>query len=156
MKKTLLSLALIYPYLVPILNDFLFSPEKSDGGGIEFIGSSINLIYENYFRKDHYEAVAYAIFYAIKANVKIRGFNIEKILEENDCVLLTVALLYCRKNNLVKETKKLKVRALELKKNQQLGEFWLFVYECLNANLLVGEWKPMKKNSVSFIKKEYL
>lgn len=156
MKKTLLSLALIYPYLVPILNDFLFSPEKSDETDIEFIERSINLIYENYFRKDHYEAVAYAIFYAIKTKVKIREFNIEKILEKNDCVLLTMTLLYCRRNNLAKETKELKTLALTLKRNQQMDEFWPFVYECLNANLLTGDWKPMKKNSVSFIKKEYL
>ena len=49
--------------------------------------------------------------------------------------------------------KKLKDHARLLASNEDdFNRNWLFVYEVLSQSDLKGEWKPMKKAGVSFVK----
>lgn len=55
---------------------------------------------------------------------------------------------YCQKN-----TTSLKDHAKTLSSNEDdFNRNWLFVYEALSQSDLKGEWKPMKKSGVSFVK----
>ena len=52
--------------------------------------------------------------------------------------------------------KKLKQHARDILEKSQtdndFDKFWLFLYEALPMSKLKGEWKPMKRAGVSFIK----
>lgn len=150
--KTMVALSLIYPYIVPMLGKYLFDIYNTSTSIIE---NAINLIYEKYLPKRYYEAAAYALYYASKYNLKITTFNIDEIINANDCILSLTSLIYCRKQNDQNSLKKLKKYAKTLKENLELEEHWAFVYECLSVGLLAEDWKKMKQAKVSFLKKEF-
>ena len=148
--KTIVSLSLLYPYLVPILGKYIFEKYKVDTNQIS---KYANMIYEKYIQKNNYEACSFALLYAIDSNSKIDTIDIEIIKSSQDCILMLMAFIYCKKNNLKSEVKQLKQYAKELKNKGEMDQYWLFVYECLGK--LPGEWGTMKKNRVSFLKSEY-
>lgn len=147
--KTMTSLALIFPYIVPLLDKYVythFSVNKS------ILEEYINLIYKKYIEKNHFEAVSYSFYIAAKNNVKINTFDVDKIIEKHDCILSLCCLIYCRHHNLKQPLKKLKVYARDLKNNNEFEEQWPFAYECLTVGLLSGDWKILKKDNISFLK----
>ena len=148
--KTVVSLSLLYPYLVPILGKYIFKKYKVDTNQIS---KYANMIYERYIHKNNYEACSFALLYAIDSNFKIDSIDIEIIKSSQDCILMLMAFIYCKKNNLKSEVKQLKQYAKELKDKGEMDQYWLFVYECLEE--VSGEWGTMKKNKVSFLKSEY-
>ncbi|WP_298972572.1 RNA-directed DNA polymerase [uncultured Fusobacterium sp.] len=148
--KSIVSLSLLYPYLVPILGQYIFEKYNVDTNQIQ---KYANMIYEKYIQKNNYEACSFALLYAIDSNSKIDSIDVEIIKNSQDCILMLMAFIYCKKNNLKSEIKQLKLYAKELEKKGEIDQYWLFVYECLGK--LTGEWGTMKKNKVSFLKSEY-
>ena len=148
--KSIVSLSLLYPYLVPILGQYIFEKYNVDTNQIQ---KYANIIYEKYIQKNNYEACSFALLYAIDSNSKIDSIDVEIIKNSQDCILMLMAFIYCKKNNLKSEIKQLKLYAKELEKKGEIDQYWLFVYECLGK--LTGEWGTMKKNRVSFLKSEY-
>ncbi len=113
----------------------------------------VNILFEFYINKGVCEPASYALYYASKYNVKIDSFDVEVIIKKNDCILALCALIYCRCNILENDIKQLKKYAREIK--DDMDEYWPFIYECLPASYLNGEWKNMKNNKISFIKKKF-
>ncbi len=148
--KSVVSLSLLYPYLVPILGKYIFEKYEVDNNQIQ---KYANMIYERYIHKNNYEACSFALLYAIDSNSKIDSIDIKIIKSSQDCILMLMAFIYCKKNNLKSEVKQLKDYAKELKEKGEMDQYWLFVYESLGK--LSGEWGTMKKNKVSFLKSEY-
>ena len=148
--KSVVSLSLLYPYLVPILGKYIF--EKYEVGTNQ-IQKYANMIYERYIHKNNYEACSFALLYAIDSNSKIDCIDVEIIKSSQDCILMLMAFIYCKKNNLTSEVKQLEQYAKELEGKGEMDQYWLFVYECLEE--VSGEWGTMKKNKVSFLKSEY-
>lgn len=148
--KSIVSLSLLYPYLVPILGQYIFEKYNVDTNQIQ---KYANMIYEKYIQKNNYEACSFALLYAIDSNSKIDSIDVEIIKNSQDCILMLMAFIYCKKNNLKSEIKQLKLYAKKLEKKGEIDQYWLFVYECLGK--LTGEWGTMKKNKVSFLKSEY-
>ena len=148
--KSVVSLSLIYPYLVPILGDNIFKKYNVDS---IFIEEYVNMIYENYSCKNYYEAITFAILYAIDFDININNLDINVVLKSNDCILLLISFLYFKKNNLTSEVKLLRNFAKELQNSGEMDRYWLFIYECLNKQK--GEWNTFKKNKISFLKNEY-
>lgn len=111
------------------------------------------MIYENYSCKNYYEAITFAILYAIDFDININNLDINVVLKSNDCILLLISFLYFKKNNLKSEVKLLKNFAKELQNSGEMDRYWLFIYECLNKQK--GEWNTFKKNKISFLKNEY-
>lgn len=152
LSKNVVSLSLIYPYVVPLLDRLIFVPCSVATVEIE---KYVNLIYEHYLPKNHFEACTYALYYATKYSVKIHSFNSTDITEKNDCILSLMALIYCRKRKDTIALKSLKVYAKQIIADGELEEQWPFVYECLTVGLLTDDWKKMKQAKVSFLKAEY-
>ena len=148
--KSIVSLSLLYPYLVPILGQYIFEKYNVDTNQIQ---KYANMIYEKYIQKNNYEACSFALLYAIDSNSKIDSIDVKIIKNSQDCILMLMAFIYCKKNNLKSEVKQLKLYAKELEKKGEIDQYWLFVYECLGK--LTGEWGTMKKNKVLFLKSEY-
>ena len=150
--KTVTSLALNFPYIVPLLDQFIYEPYEIKKDTVE---KYINLIFERYLSKDYFEAVAYSFFYAVKNDVKIKSFDVDTIIKKDDSVLLLCCLIYCRHYRLRKSLDKLKKHAKALVANGDMDSYWPFTYECLSVGLVKGSWKELKKAGVSFLKEEY-
>lgn len=152
LAKTVISLALIYPYIVPLLGEFLFDKYNVSPSLVEH---SVNLIYDTYLPKRYNDACAHALFYAVKYNVIIKNFSVEAVPLANDCILSLMALIYARHIHDTIALKKLKEYAKKLKAASEFEENWPFTYECLTVGLLGDDWKKMKQADVSFLKKIY-
>lgn len=150
--KTVTSLALNFPYIVPLLDQFIYEPFETKKDTVE---KYINLIFERYLPKDYFEAVAYSFFYAVKHDVKIKSFDVDTIIKKDDSVLLLCCLIYCRHYRLRKSLDKLKKHAKALVANGDMDSYWPFTYECLSVGLVKGSWKELKRAGVSFLKEEY-
>lgn len=148
--KSAVSLSLLYPYLVPILGKYIFENYDVDAAQIQ---KYANMIYEKYIPKYNYEACSYALLYAIDSKSKIDSIDVETIKNSQDCILLLMAFIYYKKNNLKSEIKELRKYAKELIERGEMDQYWLFVYEC--SGQVTGEWSTMKKNKVSFLKSDY-
>ena len=138
--KTVVSLSLLYPYLVPILGKYIFEKYKVD---INQISKYANMIYKKYIQKNNYEACSFALLYAIDSNSKIDSIDIEIIKSSQDCILMLMVFIYSKKNKLKSEVRQLKQYAQELKDKGEIDQYWLFIYEFLGK--LSGEWETMKK-----------
>ena len=152
LSKVIMSLSLIYPYIVPLLDEFLFESYTID---LMLIEKCLNQIYIRYLSKNYYEACSYALYYATKYDIQIATFNVNEIIAKKDGILLLLALIYCRKHSKTADLRLLKNYAKQLKANNLLEEYWPFVYECLTVGLLAKKKKKMKQANVSFLKPEY-
>lgn len=150
--KIVTSLALNFPYIVPLLDPFVYEAFEIEN---ESVGKYIRLLYERYISKDYFEAVAYSLYYATKHSIKIESFDIDEVIKKNDCVLLVCALIYCRHFCMTESLEKLEEYAKILRQYEDSDSYWPFVYECLSVGLLTDRWKELKKAGVSFLKKEY-
>jgi hypothetical protein len=147
--KTIMHYALNIPYLVPLLDRYLFSPLKVTTEEIE---QYANLIFIESLKKNHYEGLSYSIFYALKYGVKLSLITPEIAIESEDCILMLLTFSYFHKCGDVTSTKKLKDHAKQLSSNDDdFNRYWLFIYEVLPSHLLTEEWKPMKRAGVSFL-----
>lgn len=150
LTKFVVALSLLYPYLVPILGKYIFDKYNVEADQIH---EYANMIYKTYIGKNNYEACSFALLYAIDSQTKIKKININTITRSQDCILMLMAFIYCKKNKLEREIEHLNNFAKELVDKDEIDQYWLFLYEC--TQYLEGEWAAMKKNGVSFLKPEY-
>lgn len=151
--KTILHLCLLYPYLLQILDEWVFLrfnvPEET-------IKEYSERIYEQEIRNKNYDGVCYALFYALKYGFIMKSdlVKAQDAIDSDSCIFRLLAFLYFKKHMIVEERKKLRDYADKLK-NDDFDQNWLFAYEVLPHSNLAGEWKKLKASGVSFLKKEY-
>ena len=151
--KTIHYLILIYPYLIQLLDEKIFEVFKVDEVSIKKVSEDIFTMAEP---KNLYEAMSYALYFAIKYNFNIYfNKNLFEIAKNSkDTILMLLAYLHDKKFNYSKREKAFIDLAKNLKND--IDEFWLFVYEVLTEKDLDDYWKEMKKNNVSFIKSDFI
>ncbi len=149
--KTVHHLVLLYPYLVPLLDDKIFTVFKINKLQIEKIAKDLFELGES---KKLYEAMSYALFFGLKYDFLLTDDLYEKVEKSNDAVLLLLAYLHDKKftthSSICKKYKKL---ANSLK--DDIDEYWVFVYEVLTFGSLKDKWRQMKQENVTFIKDEF-
>ncbi|MCR6514391.1 RNA-directed DNA polymerase [Clostridium sp. LY3-2] len=147
--KTIFHWALIYPYLIPILDENVF---KVFSANISQIESITQKILKDGIEHRNYESVSYAVYFSIKYNFPLENISGNSVIESNHCIFKLLSYIYFENNNDNKSINELKKHARELNGNDDdFNRNWLFVYEVLPASSLKGEWKSMKKNKISFI-----
>lgn len=150
--KTVHHLVLLYPYLVPLLDDKIFTTFSIDKTQIKKIADNLFELGES---KKLYDAMSYALFFSLKYNFLLTNDLYEKVEKSNDAVLLLLAYLHDKKftthSSICKKYKKL---ANTLK--DDIDEYWIFVYEVLTTGSLKNDWKQLKQAGVTFIKSEFL
>lgn len=147
--KTIFHLAIIYPYLIPLLEENIFNVFKVESKRISEFSA---LIYTEGMKNNNFEAVSYAIYYALKYRFVIEKLDFTKIRKSNHCILLLLAFLYCKHHNFSKEMKEFRKMAKGLSADEEdLNRNWLFVYEVLPKSLLKSDWKKLKENEVTFV-----
>jgi len=150
--KTVHHLVLLYPYLVPLLDDKIFTIFSINKPQIEKIAKDL---FELGDSKNLYEAMSYALFFSLKYDFLLTENLFEKVEKSNDAILLLLAYLHDKKFiKHSKVTKKYKKLANSLK--DDIDEYWIFVYEVLTFGSLKGEWRQIKKANITFIKSEFL
>ena len=145
--KIIAHLSLIYTYLFPYLDNYLFIPFNVS---TEIIKPLSELMYKNGIKSQNAESISYALYFAIKYRFTIEAFDSQEILKRSDCILNTIAWQYAKINNLPlelfqSEAKKLSENEYDYNRN------WLFVYEVLPLQELNNTWAAMKKQGISFI-----
>jgi hypothetical protein len=148
--KTILHCAIIFPYLIPLLDEYIFVPLKTDHSLIE---SFTNMIFSEGKKFNNNEEICFSLFFSLKYNIIIKEIDIDNLLKTDNCIVYLLSYLYFKNNKNKVACKKLRDCALKLiLQDESLGQFWVFVYEVLPQSLLRGEWKDMKRNQVSFLK----
>lgn len=150
--NTIHHLVLIYPYLVTLLDKDVF--EK-----FNISNSEIKLISENIFKfakeKKLYEAMSYSLYFSLKYDFKLEDGLFDIINSNNDCILMLLAYLHDKKYINHSAVNK-KYRDLAKSLQDEIDEYWLFVYEVLTeGNLKKDEWKKIKKAKISFIQQDF-
>lgn len=149
--KMILHFAIIYPYIIPLLDEYVFDPLLAQK---EQIKRFSNIAFATSLENDNYEGAIYSIYFSIKYNFDILQLNADSVIKKDSCLLCVFAWMYYRNREDKESLNKLKRHAYMLSKNNP-DEYWLFIYEALPYEQLNGDFKPMKKAKISFIKKEY-
>lgn len=141
--------ALIYPYLLPLLEEYVFAKYNVSRGDI---CKWSQLIYKHGEAKGNYEAMLYAVYFAIRYSFKLDEIDVDKVIKSDSCILKLLSFLYVQKVADKEDIRKLRTHAEELLKNAgDMGRNWLFVYEVLPVTKLKKDWKILKENGISFI-----
>lgn len=144
-------LLLLYPYLTHVIEEYVFSSFDVESSRIRKISTDL---YEVGIEKRLYEACSYSIFWALKYDFKIDKSILADTLKSNDCIFMTLGFIYSKKykdKNSIKEYRK-KAKTLAI---TDFDRYWVFLYETLTQPNLIGDYKRIKKDKISFIKKEF-
>ena len=160
--KRFMHMATRYPYLLYLMEEYVFRPYKVDVSSIKELSDTI---YQNAIAINDYESMCYSIYYAIRFGFTIDVFENdykkaqEDVIKSKDCILLVMTWLYFMKQNNWKrdatQVKPLNRVAQELK-NKDMDRYWLFCYEALSWGSLPGDWRLMKQTGITFIREEII
>ena len=150
-EKRIMHLAALNPYLLQLMDEYVFMPYGVEQEQIKAFADSI---FQEAKRVNNYEAICYAIYFAIKYGFWLNEEFYQWAIDRGDCVTLVMTWLYylkaCHGNKKATLVKRIKAEAKRLK-GYDMDRYWLFCYEVLSAEDLDGEWKDIKKANISFI-----
>ena len=113
--KMSMHLCLLYPYLISLMDEIVFSYFDTPD---EALQDFINKAYDYGFSKHNYEECSYAIYFAIKHDMKVEKLNISDIINSDDCILKTISYIYYKKMNDTDKLNILHEHALSLSKQE--------------------------------------
>ena len=147
--KTMMHLVILYPYLAPLLDEHLFVPFSVEQTIIKEISGKL---YQLGLETRNYEAICFALFFAIKYDFIIDNINVNDAINSSDCLFLLLLYKYSEKHNIASNLNQLDTEAHNLSTiDVNFDQNWLFVYEVLDDTRLNNKWKSMKQAGVSFI-----
>lgn len=150
--KECMHLAVIYPYLITLVEEYVFKPYQV---AKEDIKKYSEIAYRDGMHYGNFEETYYAIYFALRYGFEL-SVNTDDILATDSCILKLLGMLYYRDKD-DKEWKKYRDHAKELKtKDSEMDRNWIFIYETLTFGNLAGEWRTLKQKGVSFLKMELL
>ena len=149
--KTILHMAVIYPYLIPILEECVFEPFEAT---TDIINNFSQIVYTAALEQENYEAIIYVLYYSLKYGFDIQKMNYSSAISKDSCLYKVLTLLYYEQRKDDKAIKALKNHAKSFA-DDEFDRNWIFIYEALSFEQLADDWKPMKKAAISFIKQEY-
>ena len=112
-------------------------------------------IYAYGLKKKIYEACSYAIYWSIKYDIDVEISTIKQdSIDSLDCIFLLISFLHDKKYN-TKAYLKQYIDLAEILKREDFDRYWLYIYETLSWSDLAGNYRPMKKNGLTFIRPEF-
>ena len=158
--KRFMHMATLYPYLLHLMEEYVFTPYEVDTSDIKALSDTI---YRDAVNRNDYESLYYSINFAIRFDFVLDEVENDYakaqdyVVKSKDCLLLIMTWIYFMKQNNWKrnatQVKPLNKVAMELK-NADMDRYWLFCYEALTQGSLPGQWRSMKQAGISFIRKE--
>lgn len=147
--KRLHHLILLYPYLLPYVDDYLLQPFNYSNAQIKEL---LNDILDYSFQKNIPEATSYVLFLALKYDILLDKDYTTVILDREDCMSMLLMYLYSLKHS--RSIRIFRKKAKDLS-NLEPDKYWLFIYEVLPYNSLKDNFKQMKKDKLSFINDDF-
>jgi hypothetical protein len=147
--KRLHHLILIYPYLLPYLDEYVLSP---------FLYKTVQIkelledILDYSLEKNIPESTSYVFFLALKYEIILDKDYATEILKKEDCISMLLLYLYTQKQG--RNIKVFRTKAKDLS-NVDFDKFWLFIYEVLPYANLKDNFVHMKKDKLSFIDDDF-
>lgn len=142
-----MNLALAYPYLTPLLDEYVFKPYWHHGLTEKISSFSTALILHG-LRRLYPDAVAHAIFLALKyeVSVSLSDDKLSEIVSLDDCVSNVMLLEYAKVHALDNVKSAITKYAMELKKSdmRDKDKHWLLLYQ-------VWSEADLKGNGQSFL-----
>ncbi|CAB3795124.1 antiviral reverse transcriptase Drt4 [Pararobbsia alpina] len=136
-----MNLALAYPYLVPLLDEHVFSPYWHDGTLKKIAEFSRELIRIG-LHKLYPDTIAHALFLVLKHNLVLDLDDKEliNVIALDDCVANVLLLEYALLRDREKIAKAVKKRANVLLKldAREKDKHWLLIYQIWSESELVG------------------
>lgn len=159
-EKYFEHLVLSYPYLADLVEDVYDRDESSIDRRYEIA----EMVFREGLKRKYHGVISRAVFYAIKhrLNVKYINLNIDNVLKCSDCVSIVVLLYYMRMNLIPIDG--VVGFAKNIISNGLVDEYWLLIYEMYRLGLVtifkddyefVVLFEEMKKDGISFVKREY-
>lgn len=158
--KRFMHMAALYPYLLHLMEEYVFTPYGVDASDIKKLSDTI---YRDGVNLNDYESLCYAIYFAVRFDFVLENFESDNktaqdyVIKSRDCLLLIMTWIYFMKKNhwnrKATQVKPLNRVAMDLKKTD-IGRYWLFCYEALSWGSLPDPWRSMKQEGISFIRKE--
>lgn len=151
------NLALLYPYLAPILDNHVF--DKHSYHGIKgVIREFVDELLEIGVQKIHSDAIAHALYYSLKHHIQFSRLDkhLEEIIKIDDCISHVLLLLYAQQNGITDIEDKIRARAdgLSGMEAREKDRYWLLIYQVWCENKLQSEGQPflakLKKAGFSF------
>lgn len=155
--QEVINLALLYPYLAPILDEFVF--EKYSYIGIkdkivEFVISLVDLGLKRLYP----DAIAHALYYALKYKIEMPNEDtLLNIIKLDDCLTNVLLLEYANKYNFDMVKKAVVEHAAQLKKceRREIDKQWLLIYQVWTESDLKGNKQDflaeLKKSGFQFL-----
>ena len=151
--KQIHHLVLKYPYLTNLLELDVFEIHNIDKQKIQEIAVDV---YVYGIKKKIYEACSYAVYWLLKYDIIIDEINFKNdSIGSADCIFMTISFLYDKRHRSAIYLKEYFINAEQLNITD-FDRYWLFVYEVLPWSKLKNDYKPMKKEGLTFIKSQFL
>ncbi|MDO4210725.1 MAG: RNA-directed DNA polymerase [Bacteroidales bacterium] len=145
-------LVCLYPYLLPQFEQTVIEPFCMDDERIRVVSEAV---YSEAMRTRDYLSASYALYFAAKYKFILHGVDSREIVEAEDCLLLLFTFLYAcelREDSLREELLLFAEGLVDDKSSEAFDRLWLFAYEALPVSRLPqGDWRGIKKASVSFV-----
>lgn len=148
---TIRHLVCLYPYLVHWVDKYVFEAFNISRKDIRLIAADV---YNEGLRRHVYEACSFSLYWCLKYNISLDvNYSKDSILS-NDCIFMTLSFLVAKMQKKEEYIKNLVLKARRLAIND-FDQYWLFVYEMLSDSELPEDFNSIKKEGITFIKKEF-
>ncbi len=153
-----INLALLYPYLAPILDKHVFDKHRYDGIEKVILDFIEHLLVIG-IQRIYSDAIAHALYYSLKHNLQLSTLE-DKFIEViaiDDCLSDVLLLKYAKRYRIKRIREAIRRRANKLKdmETQEKDRFWLLIYQVWREETLRGEGQAflaeLKRNRFSFI-----
>lgn len=136
-----MNMALVYPYLVPLLDKAVFDKYGHPGLADKVSKFSTSLIRLG-VRKLYFDIIAHAFYYALKHNVTLdlKDNEFIEIINLNDCISNVMLFAYATKHNLYEVIKEINNfgKLLKLADSREKDKNWLLIYQLWSVSELNG------------------
>ncbi len=132
--KKILQIALDRPYILPLLEKYVFSFVNK--GVVEFLDKFLPYLLGRSVENATTDALAYAFYFAIKysVNLNLSEDDYKNVLELNDCVSMLLAYKHCEQQDTSVDIFIGKAMGLLKLSKREQDKFWLFLYEVIPKN----------------------
>ena len=153
-----INLALLYPYLAPILDEHVFDKHRYDGIEkviLDFIEQLIAIGIQRIYS----DAIAHALYYSLKHSLQLSTpeDKLREIIKIDDCLSDVLLLEYAKRHRIKSILDAIRRRADKLKGMdiQEKDRFWLLIYQLWHEKTLQDEDQrflaELKQNHFGFV-----
>lgn len=144
-----MNLALAYPYLAPLLDEFVFDRFWHEGLKLRIADFATSLVKLG-VRKLYPDTIAHALYFTLKHDLtlNLKDEALIEIVALDDCIANVLLLEYAKKRKRPKVESAIKKRTNELKKDnaRDKDKHWLLIYQ-------VWSQKELEDNAQGFLAK---